>query len=57
MDWARILAYINGTVDQKLLLRKEYLVAENRILKPRKSSWTVWSVRLWWAGLAHDDAE
>ena len=33
MDWARILAYINGTVDQELLLRNEYLVAENRILK------------------------
>ncbi len=33
MDWARILAYISGTVDQELLLRNEYLVAENRILK------------------------
>ena len=33
MDWARILAYITGTVDQELLLRNEYLVAENRILK------------------------
>jgi len=33
MDWARILAYIAGTVDQELLLRNEYLAAENRILK------------------------
>ena len=33
MDGARILAYITGTVDQELLLRNEYLVAENRILK------------------------
>ena len=33
MDWARILAYITGTVDQELLLRNEYLVAENRIIK------------------------
>jgi len=33
MDWARMLAYITGTVDQELLLRHEYLVAENRILK------------------------
>jgi len=33
MDWARILAYITGTVDQELLIRNEYLVAENRILK------------------------
>jgi hypothetical protein len=33
MDWPRLLAYITGTVDQELLLRHEYLVAENRILK------------------------
>jgi hypothetical protein len=33
MEWARILAYITGTVDQELLLRNEYLAAENRILK------------------------
>src|ERR1700680_220992 len=30
---ARNLAYHTGTVDQELLLRNEYLVAENRILK------------------------
>ena len=29
MVWARMLAYITGTVDQELLLRNEYLVAEN----------------------------
>ena len=33
MDWARMLAYITGTVDQELLSRNEYLVTENRILK------------------------
>lgn len=42
MDWARLLAYITGTVDQGLLLRNEYLATElrneylateNRILK------------------------
>ena len=33
MIWARILAYITGTVDQELLLRNEYLAAENRILR------------------------
>jgi putative transposase len=33
MDWPRMLAYITGTVDQELLLRNEYLAAENRILK------------------------
>jgi putative transposase len=33
MDWARILAYATGTVDQELLARNEYLTAENHILK------------------------
>ena len=33
MEWARILAFITGTVDQELLLRNEYLAAENRILR------------------------
>jgi putative transposase len=33
MDWTRILACITGSVDQKLLLRNEYLAAENRILR------------------------
>jgi hypothetical protein len=33
MDWARILAYVTGMVDQELLARNEYLAAENRILR------------------------
>jgi putative transposase len=33
MDWKTFLAYITGTVDQELLLRNEYLVTENRILR------------------------
>src|SRR5881398_2985585 len=33
MDWRHLLAYITGTVDQELLLRNEYLVTENRILR------------------------
>ena len=33
MLWARLLAYVTGTVDQELLLRNEYLAAENRILR------------------------
>jgi putative transposase len=33
MEWARILAYITGTVDRELLVRNEYLAAENRILR------------------------
>ena len=34
----RILAYITGTADQALLLRNEYLAAENRILKAQFKS-------------------
>ena len=33
MEWARMLAYMTGTVDEELLLRNEYLVAEHRILR------------------------
>jgi len=33
MDWKHLLAHITGTVDQELLLRNEYLVTENRILR------------------------
>src|SRR5215471_5085463 len=33
MDWKHLLAYVTGTVDQELLLRNEYLVTENRILR------------------------
>ena len=33
MDWKHLLASITGTVDQELLLRNEYLVKENRILR------------------------
>ena len=33
MDWKTLLAYITGTVDQALLLRNEYLVTENRLLR------------------------
>jgi hypothetical protein len=31
--WARLLAFVTGLVNQELLLRNEYLVAENRILR------------------------
>src|SRR2546426_9354154 len=33
MDWKHLLASITGTVDQELLVRNEYLVTENRILR------------------------
>ena len=32
-NWARLLAYITGLVNQELLLQNEYLTAENRILR------------------------
>ena len=32
MDWRKAVAYITGTVDEELQLRREYLSAENRIL-------------------------
>ena len=31
MDWARMLVYFAGTVDEELLLLNEHLAAENRI--------------------------
>jgi hypothetical protein len=33
MEWKHMLAYITGSVDQELLVRNEYLVTENRILR------------------------
>jgi putative transposase len=33
MNWKRLLAYISGSVDEELLLRNQYLVTENRILR------------------------
>ena len=33
MDWKHLLASITGTVDQELLVRHEYLVPENRLLR------------------------
>src|SRR5512132_286223 len=32
-SWARLLAYVTGLVNQRLLLQCEYLIAENRILR------------------------
>ena len=36
--WARLLAFVTGLVNQELLLRNEYLMAENRILRSRLPS-------------------
>jgi hypothetical protein len=33
--WVRLLAYVTGSVNQELLLRNEYLAAENRILRTK----------------------
>src|SRR5437016_9408189 len=32
-NWARLLAYVTGLVNQEFLLQNEYLAAENRILR------------------------
>ena len=32
-NWARLLAYVTGLVNQELLLQNQYLAAENRILR------------------------
>src|ERR1700716_3336362 len=31
--WARLLAYVTGLVNQRLLLQNEYLIAKNRVLR------------------------
>jgi putative transposase len=36
--WLRLLAYVTGSVNQELLLRNEYLAAENRILRSKLPS-------------------
>ena len=38
MDWKTMLSYISGSVDEELLLRNEYLVAENRVVPSIYSS-------------------
>src|ERR671919_282320 len=37
-NWARLLAYVTGLVNQELLLQNEYLAAENRTLRARLPS-------------------
>jgi len=32
-NWLQLLAYVTGSINQELLLRNEYLMAENHILK------------------------
>ena len=32
-NWLPLLAYVTGSINQELLLRNEYLAAENHILK------------------------
>ena len=32
-NWLQLLAYVTGSINQELLLRNEYLAAENHILK------------------------
>ena len=32
-NWLQLVAYVTGSINQELLLRNEYLAAENHILK------------------------
>jgi hypothetical protein len=41
--WARTLSFVTGLVDQELLLRNEYLAAENRILRAHLPNRLRWS--------------
>src|ERR1043165_8826498 len=36
-NWARLLAYVTGLLNQRLLFQCEYLIAENRILRSHVS--------------------
>jgi putative transposase len=57
MVWARMVAYITGTADQELLLRNEYLAAENRILRAQiKRSAEIIGVSVSCAGNGCDSA-
>ena len=35
MPWKKLLANVTGTIDEELLLRNEYLITENRILRSK----------------------
>jgi hypothetical protein len=39
MNWKRLLAYITGSVDQKILLRNEYLLAEMGGWRVTRNHW------------------
>ena len=39
--WARLLAYVTGLVNERLLLQNEYLAAKNRILRSHLPMWVV----------------
>ena len=55
MQWPRLLAYITGRVDKELLVRNEYLAAENRILRAKIKGRLQLSVgeKVTWAEIAH----
>ena len=42
MDWKQLLVYLSGSVEEELLLRNEYLVAENRILRGALKVDSIW---------------
>jgi hypothetical protein len=50
-NWARLLAYVTGLLDQELLLQNGYLAAENRILRSHLPVWSNYSNPLKRSGL------
>ncbi|MHC4669895.1 MAG: hypothetical protein ACYTFD_16010 [Planctomycetota bacterium] len=38
MPWRKMLAYLTGSVDQELLLRNQFLAAENGSCAPRSKA-------------------
>ncbi len=55
--WARLLAYVTGSVNQELLLQSEYLAAENRILRSRLPKRLRLSNRLGAEGSGHSGSD
>jgi hypothetical protein len=43
-NWLQLLAYVTGSINQELLLRNEYLAAENHILKNARTKHSLFPV-------------
>ena len=55
MPWKRMLAYVTGEIEESLLLRIEYLLEENRVLRNQLQKRILltgpgrfWIIKCWW---------